>query len=57
MAEEKRVTETTETDTETKSHWNKPTSPSEGEYKKTTTKVERKEESEDKPTIVVHEED
>lgn len=56
MAEEKRVTETTEIDTETKSTWNKP-EPDEKEYRKTTTRVERKEESEDKPTIVVHEED
>jgi len=56
MAEEKRVTEKTETETETKNRWATPGNPNEGEYKKTT-KVERTEESDDKPTIVVHEED
>ena len=56
MAEEKRVTEKTETETETKNRWATPENPNESEYKKTT-KVERKEESDDKPTIVVHEED
>ena len=55
MAEEKKVTEKTEIETETKNHWSSPTI--EGEYKKTTTKVERKEETEDKPTVIIEEEE
>jgi len=57
MAEEKRVTEKTETETETKNRWSPPPPANEGEYKKTTTKVERTEESDDKPTIVVQNDD
>ena len=56
MAEEKRVTEKTETETESKTRWGTPTPPGEGEYKKTT-RVERTEESDDKPTIVIQHED
>ena len=56
MGEEKRVTEKTEIETETKNRWTRP-STDEGEYKKTTTKVEKTEEADDKPTIVVQNEE
>ena len=56
MATEKRVTEKTEIETEQKDRWSRP-STDEGEYKKSVTKVERTEESDDKPTIVVQTEE
>jgi hypothetical protein len=54
MATEKKVTEKTETESETSERWGRPGT--ESDYRKTTTKVERKEETEDKPTVIVEEE-
>jgi hypothetical protein len=51
MATEKKITEKTETEFETSERLGRPGT--EGDYRKTTTKVERKEETEDKPTVIV----